>query len=79
MGVEQGPSKPDPELFIQACLALGVYPSTTHGGDSAGDIQMAREAGAAGCIGICWRKQRSPFTGSGCSDRPTRRNPNWEI
>jgi len=52
MGVEQGPS--DPELFIQACL--GVYPSTTYGGDSAGDIQMAREAGAAGCIGICWRK-----------------------
>jgi phosphoglycolate phosphatase len=25
-------------------------------GDSAGDIQMARNAGAAGCIGICWGK-----------------------
>jgi phosphoglycolate phosphatase len=57
MGVEQGPSKPDPALFIQACLALGVYPSTTlMVGDSAGDIQMAHEAGAAGSIGICWRK-----------------------
>jgi phosphoglycolate phosphatase len=23
-------------------------------GDSAADIEMARNAGAAGCIGICW-------------------------
>jgi phosphoglycolate phosphatase len=23
-------------------------------GDSGGDIEMARRAGAAGCIGICW-------------------------
>jgi phosphoglycolate phosphatase len=23
-------------------------------GDSAGDIEMGRRAGAAGCIGICW-------------------------
>jgi phosphoglycolate phosphatase len=23
-------------------------------GDSAGDIEMARRAGAGGCIGICW-------------------------
>ena len=61
MGVEQvGPSKPDPALFLQACLALGVDPSTTlMVGDSTGDIEMARGAGAAGCIGICWRTQRA--------------------
>lgn len=57
MGVEQGPSKPDPALFLQACQTLKVEPSATlMVGDSAGDIQMAREAGAAGCIGICWGK-----------------------
>ena len=56
MGVEQqGPSKPDPALFLQACHALGVEPSATlMVGDSAGDIAMARQAGAAGCIGIYW-------------------------
>lgn len=54
-GVEEGPSKPDPALFLQACHTLGVEPaSTLMVGDSAGDIEMARRAGAAGCIGICW-------------------------
>ncbi len=54
-GVEEGPSKPDPALFIQACQTLGVEPaSTLMVGDSLGDIEMARRAGAAGCIGICW-------------------------
>lgn len=54
-GVEAGPSKPDPVLFLQACQILGVEPgSTLMVGDSAGDIEMARRAGAAGCIGICW-------------------------
>lgn len=57
MGVDKGPSKPDPALFLQACQTLGVEPSATlMVGDSAGDIQMARQAGAAGCIGICWAK-----------------------
>lgn len=57
MGVEQGPSKPDPALFLQACQKLGVEPSATlMVGDSVGDIEMARAAGAAGCIGICWGK-----------------------
>lgn len=57
MGVDEGPSKPDPALFLQACQKLGVEPSTTlMVGDSAGDIEMARNAGAAGCIGICWGK-----------------------
>ena len=54
-GVDEGPSKPDPTLFLQACQSLGVEPaSTLMVGDSAGDIEMARRAGAAGCIGICW-------------------------
>lgn len=57
MGVDRGPSKPDPALFVQACQTLGVEPSATlMVGDSAGDIEMARQAGAAGCIGICWGK-----------------------
>jgi len=55
MGVDRGPSKPDPALFLQACQNLGVEPSATlMVGDSSGDIEMARSAGAAGCIGICW-------------------------
>lgn len=55
MGVDQGPGKPDPALFIQACQKLQVSPEKTlMVGDSAGDIEMARKAGAAGCIGICW-------------------------
>jgi phosphoglycolate phosphatase len=54
MGVEEGPSKPDPVLFLQACQKLGVVPAAAlMVGDSAGDIEMARRAGAAGCIGIC--------------------------
>ncbi len=54
-GVDEGPSKPDPTLFLQACQTLGVEPaSTLMVGDSAGDIEMARRAGAGGCIGICW-------------------------
>jgi phosphoglycolate phosphatase len=54
-GVDDGPSKPDPSLFLQACQTLGVEPaSTLMVGDSAGDIEMGCRAGAAGCIGICW-------------------------
>lgn len=55
MGVDEGISKPDPTLFIQACQALGVEPGATlMVGDSVGDMQMARNAQAAGCIGITW-------------------------
>jgi len=54
-GVDHGPSKPDPVLFLQACQTLGVTPAATlMVGDSPGDMEMARRAGAAGCIGICW-------------------------
>jgi phosphoglycolate phosphatase len=55
MGVDEGPSKPDPVLFLQACQALGVEPSATlMVGDAVGDMQMALNAKAAGCIGITW-------------------------
>jgi phosphoglycolate phosphatase len=55
MGVDSGPSKPDPALFLAACQALGVAPEATlMVGDSIGDMQMARYAKAAGCIGITW-------------------------
>ncbi|MBD2169575.1 HAD family hydrolase [Calothrix membranacea FACHB-236] len=55
MGVDEGPSKPDPLLFLQACQALGVEPNATlMVGDSVGDMQMARNAKAAGCVGITW-------------------------
>lgn len=55
MGVDSTLHKPDPKLFLQACAQLGVNPAATlMVGDSAGDIQMGKNAGAAGCIGICW-------------------------
>ena len=55
MGVDGGLSKPDPALFRQACQVLGVEPGKTlMVGDSQGDIEMAKAAGAAGTIGICW-------------------------
>ncbi|MDY6939603.1 MAG: HAD family hydrolase [Cyanobacteriota bacterium] len=55
MGVDRGPSKPDPSLFLQACQSLDVPPERAlMVGDSPLDIDMARNAGAAGCIGICW-------------------------
>ncbi len=55
VGVDDGPSKPDPLLFVQACQALGVEPNATlMVGDAVGDMQMARNAQAAGCIGITW-------------------------
>lgn len=54
-GVDLGPSKPDPIMFLEACQALGVAPGATLMiGDSVGDMQMARDAKAAGCIGITW-------------------------
>lgn len=54
-GVDKGPSKPDPTLFWEVCRTLGVEPtSALMVGDSPADIEMANQAGAAGCIGICW-------------------------
>lgn len=55
MGVDGNIFKPNPALFLQACEKLGVEASTTlMVGDSVGDMQMARNAQAAGCIGITW-------------------------
>ncbi len=55
IGVDEGLSKPDPALFIHACQVLGVEAKhTLMVGDSVGDMQMARHAQAAGCIGITW-------------------------
>ncbi|MBE9006521.1 HAD family hydrolase [Fortiea sp. LEGE XX443] len=55
IGVDDSPSKPDPALFLQACQVVGVEPDTAlMVGDAVGDMQMARNAKAAGCIGITW-------------------------
>ncbi|MGH2413263.1 MAG: HAD family hydrolase [Microcystaceae cyanobacterium] len=55
MGSDRSLTKPDPALFIHACQALEVAPQATlMVGDGQGDIEMARAAGAAGVIGICW-------------------------
>ena len=57
MGVDGNLSKPNPQLFIQACQSLATAPENTlMVGDSQGDIIMAQKAGAAGTIGICWEK-----------------------
>nr|MDJ0775204.1 HAD-IA family hydrolase [Mastigocoleus sp. MO_167.B18] len=55
MGVDGNISKPDPRLFLQACESLGVEPSKTlMVGDSVGDMQMAKNGKANGCVGITW-------------------------
>lgn len=61
MGVDSANlNKPDPALFLQACEKLGVEPAATlMVGDSGGDIEMGKNAGAAGCIGICWGKAKA--------------------
>ncbi len=65
IGVDEGPSKPDPVLFLQACNSLGVEPNTTlMVGDSVGDMQMARNAKAAGCIGITWINKSENIRGA---------------
>ncbi|MDJ0554181.1 MAG: HAD family hydrolase [Microcoleaceae cyanobacterium MO_207.B10] len=55
MGVDSNLGKPDPQLFLQACEKLGVASANTlMVGDAPTDIEMAKQAGAAGAIGICW-------------------------
>lgn len=57
-------SKPDPVLFQQACVAMGVTPRVVLSiGDSDADIQMARAAGAAGVVGVNWESSIQ-FTGA---------------
>lgn len=56
-GVDTGPTKPDPILFLNACQALGVDPANTlMVGDAQSDIDMALGAGAAGCVGVFWNR-----------------------
>lgn len=65
MGVDEGQSKPDPMLFLQACQTLGTQAGATLMiGDSVGDIQMARNAKAAGCIGITWTNNADNVKGA---------------
>lgn len=55
-----GLQKPNPQLFLDTCEALGVKPDQTlMVGDAPGDIEMAKKAGAGGAIGICWRDRQS--------------------
>ncbi len=62
MGADGAIDKPDPLLFIQACKNLQVEPrSTIMVGDSQGDIEMAKRAGAAGVVGICWGNSQVPY------------------
>lgn len=57
----QGPAKPEPACFLQACAALGVAPAATlMVGDTALDFDMARQAGAAGVVGIAWGDGATP-------------------
>jgi phosphoglycolate phosphatase len=54
-GTDEGVSKPDPQLFWQACHALNVSPAKTlMVGDSSADVQMAQAAGAIGCAVATW-------------------------
>jgi phosphoglycolate phosphatase len=55
MGADGAIVKPDPALFWAACDKLRLAPEQVLMiGDSAGDIAMAHQAGAAGCIAIAW-------------------------
>jgi phosphoglycolate phosphatase len=61
MGVDSSLSKPDPRLYLQICSKMAVKPQhTLMIGDSQGDIVMAKNAQAAGVIGICWKYPEAP-------------------
>lgn len=54
-GTDEGVSKPNPQLFWQACQSLNVSPAKTlMVGDSSVDVQMAQAAGAIGCALATW-------------------------
>lgn len=60
MGYDPDLTKPNPALFLSACQNLGVQSDRTLMiGDSQGDLVMAKNANAAGAIGICWKKDIS--------------------
>jgi phosphoglycolate phosphatase len=55
-------AKPDPRLFQFACQELGIKPDRTlMVGDSSWDMVMARQGGAAGCVGISWGRFSEPI------------------
>ncbi len=55
MGIDDGPTKPEPILLHKACYALNVLPHQTLViGDSLTDFKLARAAGAAGYAGVTW-------------------------
>jgi phosphoglycolate phosphatase len=65
LGSDRGFAKPDPRLFIQACQQLDVDPARTLMiGDSTWDMSMARQGGAAGCIGIIWGRSGQVLKGA---------------
>lgn len=60
MGVDQRPSKPDPELLHLACDRLHVsLTATLMVGDSQADIDMAHAVGIP-CIGVTWGWSNPP-------------------
>lgn len=60
LGIDSAPGKPDPTIFYQACTLLGVSPETVLMiGDATADMQMAKTAKAAGCVGVTWGWTRS--------------------
>lgn len=60
LGCESLPSKPAPDLVLQACQTLGMTPAQTLIiGDSRADIEMANAACTAGSIGVTWGWSRS--------------------
>lgn len=55
IGSELGLSKPNPELLFQACNLLSTITANTIViGDSNADIELARAAKGAGCVGVTW-------------------------
>jgi phosphoglycolate phosphatase len=61
-------AKPDPRLFQFACQELGVDPARTlMVGDSTWDMSMAKQGGAAGCIGITWGRSVRPLANADVS------------
>jgi len=55
LGTDGQIAKTDPALMQQACALLKVDPhNTLLIGDSQADIQLAHQAGAAGCIAVTW-------------------------
>jgi phosphoglycolate phosphatase len=58
-------AKPDPRLFALACQELDTATDRAlMVGDAVWDMVMAKQAGAAGCIGINWRRDRATLAGS---------------